>query len=49
MIEAERRAGTTTPEQAAAELSKVPELEPLFVRVPGRAVPDWLEDLLPDP
>ncbi|MGZ8662537.1 MAG: aldo/keto reductase [Actinomycetota bacterium] len=49
MIEAERRAATTTPEQAAAELSKVPELEPLFVRVPGRAVPDWLEDLLPDP
>lgn len=48
MIEAERRAAATTPQEAAAELAKVPELEPPFVRVAGREVPDWLEDLLPD-
>jgi aryl-alcohol dehydrogenase-like predicted oxidoreductase len=49
MVEAERRATGTTPEAAAAVLARVPELEPPFVRVPGRKVPDWLEHLLPDP
>ena len=48
LIEAERRMAATTPEDAAAELAQVPELEPPFVRVPGRAVPDWLEPLLPE-
>jgi predicted aldo/keto reductase-like oxidoreductase len=42
MIEAERRAGSATAEAAAAELARVPEMEPPFVRVPGREVPDWL-------
>jgi aryl-alcohol dehydrogenase-like predicted oxidoreductase len=49
MIEAEKRAAGITFEDAAAELSLVPEMEPTFVRVPGRETPDWLEDLLPDP
>jgi predicted aldo/keto reductase-like oxidoreductase len=49
MIEAERRAAGTTPEDAAAELARVPEMEPPFVRVPDRETPDWLEDLLPNP
>jgi aryl-alcohol dehydrogenase-like predicted oxidoreductase len=47
MIEAERRAGWITPEDAAGELARVPDLEPPFVRVAGREVPEWLEDLLP--
>jgi aryl-alcohol dehydrogenase-like predicted oxidoreductase len=42
MIEAERRVAGTTPEAAAVELAHVSELEPPFVRVPGREVPDWL-------
>ncbi|MGH2628959.1 MAG: aldo/keto reductase [Actinomycetota bacterium] len=49
MIEAELRAAATTPEAAASELATVREMEPPFVRSPGREVPDWLEDLLPDP
>jgi hypothetical protein len=36
-------------EDAAAELARVPEMEPPFVRVAGRETPDWLEDLLPNP
>ena len=44
MIEAERRAGTTTAEDAASELATVPEMEPPFVRVPGREIPDWLPE-----
>lgn len=48
MIEAERRRDEGTPEDAADELAKVPEMEPPFMRVPGREVPDWLEDLLPE-
>jgi aryl-alcohol dehydrogenase-like predicted oxidoreductase len=44
MIEAERRAASTTTEAAAAELASIPEMEPPFVRVPGREIPDWLED-----
>ena len=48
MIEAERRATSISPEAAVTELATVPEMEPPFVRSPGREVPDWLEDLLPD-
>jgi aryl-alcohol dehydrogenase-like predicted oxidoreductase len=49
MIEAERRAAGTTPVEAAAELARVPDMEPPFVRVSGREMPDWLEDILPGP
>jgi aryl-alcohol dehydrogenase-like predicted oxidoreductase len=49
MIEAERRVAGTMVEDAAAELARVPEMEPPFVRVAGRETPDWLEDLLPNP
>jgi aryl-alcohol dehydrogenase-like predicted oxidoreductase len=48
MIEAERRAPSTTAEDASAELARIPEYEPPFVRVHGRETPDWLEDLLPN-
>ncbi len=47
LIEAEPRAGSATVEAAAAELARVPEMEPPFVRVPGREIPDWLEDVVP--
>ena len=49
LIEAERRAAGISVEDAAAELARVPDLEPPFVRVPGREVPDWLEPLLQEP
>jgi aryl-alcohol dehydrogenase-like predicted oxidoreductase len=48
-IEAERRAGGTTPEGAAAELARVPDVASPFVRVPGRELPDWLEHLAEEP
>jgi len=48
MIEAERRAGSATAQEAAAELARVPEMEPPFVRVPGREIPDWLEEIVTD-
>jgi aryl-alcohol dehydrogenase-like predicted oxidoreductase len=48
MIDAERRRPGTTPEAASAELARVSEFEPPFVRVPGRETPDWLGHLLPD-
>ena len=32
---------------SVSELATVPEMEPPFVRSPGREVPDWLEDVLP--
>lgn len=44
MIEAERRAPTITPGDAMRALSMVQEMEPPFVRVPGRQIPDWLPD-----
>jgi aryl-alcohol dehydrogenase-like predicted oxidoreductase len=47
VIEAERRRGAISPERAAETLAGVPDLEPPFVRVPGRAIPDWLEPLVP--
>ena len=43
-IEAERGAPGITPEEAARELATVSEMEPPFVRVPGREIPDWLPD-----
>ena len=45
MIDAERRALSV--EDAEAILSRVPDYEPPFVRVPGRAIPDWLAPLVP--
>lgn len=49
MIEAERRAAEISADVAAEELARVPEMEPPFVRVPGREVPDWLEDVVREP
>jgi predicted aldo/keto reductase-like oxidoreductase len=48
-IEAERRRGTLSIDEVEAELVRVPEYEPPFVRVEGRAVPDWIEAILPKP
>jgi aryl-alcohol dehydrogenase-like predicted oxidoreductase len=45
-IEAERRAASIDLEEAAAELDRIPDLEPPFFREAGRAAPDWLEPLL---
>jgi aryl-alcohol dehydrogenase-like predicted oxidoreductase len=47
MIEAEARRAAMTKSAAEAELAGVSELEPPFVRVPGREFPDWIESLLP--
>ena len=47
MIEAEARRPSTTRAAAEAELAGVSELEPPFVRVPGRESPDWIASLLP--
>lgn len=47
LIQAEARAATLSAEEAASELARVSDLEPPFVRTPGRIVPDWLEPLLP--
>jgi aryl-alcohol dehydrogenase-like predicted oxidoreductase len=46
-IDAERRAGAISVDAAARTLAGVPELEPPFVRLPGRAIPEWLEPLIP--
>jgi aryl-alcohol dehydrogenase-like predicted oxidoreductase len=48
-VEAEERRGSRTSQEVEAELSHISELEPPFVRVRGRAVPDWLGPLLPNP
>ena len=48
MIEAERSAFGASVEEAAAELARVPEMEPPFVRVPGHKIPDWIEDIVTD-
>ena len=45
-VEAERRRDSITVPQAEAAMAGVSELEPPFVRVPGREVPDWLESLM---
>src|SRR6266545_1787195 len=47
MIEAEGRAGAFPADAAASELARLTDLEPPFVRVEGRVIPDWLEPLLP--
>ena len=47
-VEAERRRDSITVPQAEAAMAGVSELEPPFVRVPGREVPDWLESLMPE-
>jgi hypothetical protein len=46
-VHAEKAAGLLTMDEIESELSTVAELEPPFVRVAGRAVPDWIEPLLP--
>jgi aryl-alcohol dehydrogenase-like predicted oxidoreductase len=48
VLEAERRSRSISPNDAAVELDRVPDLEPPFLRQPGRVVPDWLEPLMPD-
>jgi hypothetical protein len=45
-IEAEQRIASIAIDEAAAILERVPDLEPPFVRVEGRVVPEWLEPLL---
>jgi aryl-alcohol dehydrogenase-like predicted oxidoreductase len=47
-VEAERRRDAISVPQAEAAMAGVSELEPPFVRVPGREVPDWLESLMPE-
>jgi predicted aldo/keto reductase-like oxidoreductase len=49
MIRAERRVADISADRAADELALVPEMEPPFVRVPGREVPEWLEDVVSEP
>ena len=46
-VEAERSRDTISVQRAEAAMAGVSELEPPFVRVPGREVPDWLESLMP--
>jgi predicted aldo/keto reductase-like oxidoreductase len=48
LIAAERGAATASVDAAADALSRVPEMEPPFVRVPGREIPDWLEEIATD-
>jgi aryl-alcohol dehydrogenase-like predicted oxidoreductase len=48
LVEAERRASSTTRAEAEAVLRGVDEFESPFVRVPGRKVPDWLESVVAD-
>ena len=45
-IEAERRAGSISLDEAVATLERVPDLEPPFLRLEGRVAPEWLEPLL---
>jgi aryl-alcohol dehydrogenase-like predicted oxidoreductase len=47
-VEAERRRSSITVSEAEDTMADVSELEPLFVRAPGREVPDWLEPLMHD-
>ncbi|HET8527087.1 MAG TPA: aldo/keto reductase [Actinomycetota bacterium] len=47
-VEAERRRQEITVEQAEAAMAGVSEMEPPFIRVRGREVPDWLESLMPE-
>jgi aryl-alcohol dehydrogenase-like predicted oxidoreductase len=45
-IEAEQRIASIPIDEAAATLERVPDLEPPFMRLEGRVVPEWLEPLL---
>ena len=47
-VRAERRRVEISVAQAEAAMAGVSEMEPPFVRVPGREVPDWLESLMPE-
>jgi aryl-alcohol dehydrogenase-like predicted oxidoreductase len=47
LVEAERRRGSRSMDEIDSELSGLSDYEPPFVRVEGRAVPDWLEPLVP--
>jgi aryl-alcohol dehydrogenase-like predicted oxidoreductase len=47
-VEAERRRSSVDVRAAETELARVPELEPPFIRSPGRVVPDWLAPLVPE-
>jgi aryl-alcohol dehydrogenase-like predicted oxidoreductase len=47
-FQAERDMRSLSMEQVGSVLSGVTEYEPLFVRVEGREIPDWLEPLLPE-
>jgi len=49
IIDAERRATTISRDAAEAVLREVPDLEPPFIRVEGREVPDWLESVIAEP
>jgi len=46
VIDAERRDRIPVAD-ASRTLASIPEMEPPFVRVPGRRIPDWLEHLVP--
>ncbi|MGH2634645.1 MAG: aldo/keto reductase [Actinomycetota bacterium] len=46
LIEAERRRPSLSPDAAAAELARIPDLEAPFLRIPGRVIPEWLEPLI---
>lgn len=46
VIEAERRAGAMSTLQVAAELERVPDLQPPFFKTEGHDVPEWLAPLL---
>jgi aryl-alcohol dehydrogenase-like predicted oxidoreductase len=46
VVEAERRAGAMSMEHVAAELDRVPDLQPPFFRSEGHEVPEWLSPLL---
>ena len=45
-IEAAEHASSIPIDEAVATLERVPDLEPPFVRLEGRVVPEWLEPLL---
>jgi hypothetical protein len=47
-VEAERRRGSITVPEAEATMATVKGMEPPFVCVRGREVPEWLAPLMPD-
>jgi aryl-alcohol dehydrogenase-like predicted oxidoreductase len=46
VVEAERRAGAMSMESVSAELDRLPDLAPPFLRSEGREAPEWLAPLL---